>query len=271
MPILDLTKARWKFRDASSAKSAAWLPATVPGCVHTDLLAAGKIPDPFYGVNELDLQWIEERDWEYRAEFTATAALLREDRVELCADGLDTVATVFLNGKKIAATDNMFVAHRWNVKPRLRAGRNELVVRFRSAMDYLRKTRTDFTPPRESNDPVGNCVRIRKQQCQFGWDWGPRFVTAGIWRDIRLEAGPANRLAHVRVAQTHADSGQSVTLNLTPELARPDSKATHWVTLSLAGQTIVESDDLSFAVPSPRLWWPAGQGEQPLYDLTVTA
>lgn len=304
MPTLPLASARWKFRDAS-AKSSAWLPATVPGCVHTDLLAVGKIPDPFYGTNELDLQWIEERDWEYRAEFTVTAALLREERVELCADGLDTVATVTLNGKKIAATENMFIAHRWDVKRLLRTGKNELVVRFRSAMDYIRKTR-DFTPPRACNDPVGGCVRIRKEQCQFGWDWGPRFVTAGIWRDLRLEAGPAPRLAHVRVAQHHAADG-AVTLNLSPELTGSADRVTYWVTLSLDGHVVarIESGtgvppvgstaawhgrpahdseshgqdaratllptNLALQIPDPQLWWPAGQGEQPLYDLVVTA
>jgi beta-mannosidase len=267
MPTLDLCNARWQFRDTTSKT---WLAATVPGCVHTDLLAAGKIPDPFYGINELDLQWIEERDWEYRTTFNVTAALLAESEIALCADGLDTVATVFLNGKKIATTDNMFIAHRWAVKKHLRADRNELVIRFRSAMDYIRKTR-DFTPPRACNDPVGGCVRIRKEQCQFGWDWGPRFVTAGIWRAIRLEAGSINRLAHVRVSQTHTDSGCHVSLTLAPELARPETKVTYWVTLALDGRPLVESDNLSFDVPSPQLWWPAGQGEQPLYDLTVTA
>ncbi len=266
IPTLDLSRARWQFRDTTSKT---WLPAAVPGCVHTDLLAAGKIPDPFHGTNELDLQWIEERDWEYQTTFTINAALLREERVELCADGLDTVATVTLNGKKIGASENMFIAHRWDVKRHLRAGKNEIVVRFRSAMDYIRKAR-DFVQPQAYNDPVGGCVRIRKEQCQFGWDWGPRFVTAGIWRDLRLEAGPAPRLAHVRVTQDHRPNGQ-VFLSLAPHFENPPESVTNLVTLSLKGRVLVETSDLSFAVPDPQLWWPAGQGEQPLYDLVVTA
>lgn len=267
MPTLDLSRAKWQFRDTASKT---WLPATVPGCVHTDLLAAKKIPDPFFGTNELDLQWIEDRDWEYRATFTASAALLAESEVALCADGLDTAATVTLNGKKVATTDNMFISHRWNVKKLLRPGANELVIRFRSAMDYIAKTRTEFTPPNNFNDAKGGgCVRIRKEQCQFGWDWGPRFVTAGIWRGIRLEARSANRLAHVHIAQAHTDG--RVTLTLTPALATADTTATYSVKLFLAGRSVVETSDLSFAVPSPQLWWPAGQGEQPLYDLAVTA
>ena len=270
MPTLDLSKARWQFRDTSSKT---WLPATVPGCVHTDLRRAKQIPDPFYGTNELGLQWIEERDWEYKATFTASAALLSESGIELVADGLDTVATVYLNGKKIASTDNMFVGHRWQVKKLLRPGANELRIVFGSAMRYIREARPDFIVPSEFNDPVGGCVRIRKQQCQYGWDWGPRFVTAGIWRGLRLEARSVNRLAHVRVTQLHTGSPArtAVSLSLSPELALPDPRVTYWVTLSLGGNPVVESDSLSFAVPNPQLWWPAGQGEQPLYDLAVTA
>jgi beta-mannosidase len=273
MPTLDLAKTRWQLRDTTSKS---WLPATVPGCVHTDLRRAKKIPDPFYGTNELGLQWIEERDWEYRTTFTASAALLSESDIELVADGLDTVATVFLNGKKIATTDNMFIGYRWPVKPLLRAGANELRIVFGSAMRYIREIRADFTPPWEFNDPVGNCVRIRKQQCQFGWDWGPRFVTAGIWRGIRLEARSVNRLAAVRVTQAHTENGRRVSLSLAPELARADESATYSVTLSLNGKTVAQTsgayaDELGFEVPSPQLWWPAGQGEQPLYDLTVIA
>src|SRR5437870_2115749 len=101
----------------------------------------------------------------------------------------------------------MFVAHRWDVKQLLRAGDNVLEVRFASAAKHVRTTRTGFTPPAEFNDPVGNCVRIRKQQCQFGWDWGPRFVTAGIWRGLRLEGWSGGRLEHVRVTQQHRPDG----------------------------------------------------------------
>lgn len=270
MISINLNSASWKFRDAS-ARNEAWLRATVPGCVHTDLRRADKIPDPFYGTNELDLQWIGERDWEYRTHFNVSEKLLAENEIELIADGLDTVATVYLNGKKIAATENMFIGYRWSVKPVLHAGVNELRIVFASALNYIRASHTEFVPPIEFNDPAGNSVRIRKQPCQFGWDWGPRFVTAGIWRALRIEARSVNRLAHVRVAQTHSNSGRGVSLSLAPELAHADPKVTYWVTLFLDGWPVVESDDLSFAVPSPQLWWPAGQGAQPLYDLTITA
>jgi len=238
--------------------------------VHTDLLAAGKIPDPFFGCNELGLQWIGHRDWEYRLVFEADAAFADCEAVELVADGLDTVATVTLNGRRIAATENMFVGHRWNVKTLLRSGPNELRIHFRSARDYLEKTRTEFTPPKEYCDPVGNSVRIRKQACQFGWDWGPRLVSAGIWRDLRLEGWNDNRLADVRIKQTHHRNG-SVTLAFTPEFVRKDAKASLSGAISLGGQVVAEIINHKSKIINPSLWWPSGQGAQPLYDVEISA
>ena len=264
MHRLSLATAPWRFRDCSGRK---WLPATVPGCVHTDLRRAGKIPDPFWGRNELNLQWIEERDWEYRVVFTTPARLLAEEIIELAADGLDTLATVTLNGRELGRTDNMFIAHRWNVKSFLRPGRNLLSIRFGSAAAYIRTHRTGHRP-REFNDPVGRCQVLRKQQCQFGWDWGPRFVTAGIWRDLRLEGWSGNRLESVRVTQAHASDG-SVTLALSPELARAERGVTCRHRLKLGDVLIAEGTGNSVHIAHPQHWWPRGHGGQPLYTLAV--
>jgi beta-mannosidase len=273
MSVFALASSPWQFRESGDNT---WLPAIVPGCVHTDLLRAGRIPDPFFGTNELDLRWIEERDWEYRTHFVAPASLQAHEVIELVADGLDTVATVILNGREVARTDNMFVGYRWKVKSLLRPGRNELRIVFHSALNYIRSERTGFTPPREFNDPVGNCVRVRKQQCQFGWDWGPRFVTAGIWRDIRLEGWTSNRLSGVQVSQRHR--GGRVTLGLTPEFARAGRNAVCTAVLRLGDREVARAEFTTddgrtheLRIPAPELWWPAGQGEQPLYDLEVSA
>jgi beta-mannosidase len=264
MRVQPLATSTWRFRDCSGS---AWLPAAVPGCVHTDLLRAGRIPDPFWGANELKLQWIDERDWEYATEFMAGAALLAEPVVELVADGLDTLATVALNGVEVARTENMFLGHRWNVKRLLRPGPNILSIRFASATRYIKTARPEHRP-RDINDPVGGCTRIRKEQCQFGWDWGPRFVTAGIWQDLRLEAWGGNRLESIAVTQSHARSG-AVTLRLRPELARPEARPRlHW-RLTLPGMRPQTGTGDRIVVPRPRLWWPHGQGEQPLYTLEV--
>jgi beta-mannosidase len=265
MRVLPLSAAGWQFRDTK--RDALWRPAVVPGCVHDDLRHHGLIPDPFWAGNEADLQWIEERDWDYRAGFSVPAALRAETTVDLVAEGLDTVATVFLNGRKVASTDNMFGGYRWNVKPLLRAGENELRIRFGSAMKYVRTHRTGHRP-REINDPVGRSTAIRKQQCQFGWDWGPRFVTAGIWRDIFLEGWSDNRLESIKLRQEHRKNG-SVVIHLKPELAKTDPTAIcHW-RLSLGSVTVSEGRGPKIVVEHPQLWWPNGQGEQPLYQLAV--
>ena len=263
MRVVPLAPLPWRFRDCSGSS---WLPATVPGCVHTDLRRAGAIPDHLRGTNEAGLQWIDERAWEYSAEFEAGAALLGEEVVELVADGLDTVATVRLNGTEVARTENMFIGYRWDVKPLLREGPNRLSIRFDSAMRYIRTERTGHRP-REINDPVGGCTIIRKEQCQFGWDWGPRYVTAGIWRDIRLEGWSVNRLDGVAVTQHHARNG-TVTLTLAPELARRGSRAVCRWRIS-NGFAVSSGEGTRIVIRRPRLWWPNGQGDPSLYTLEV--
>ena len=270
MQTLTLSNAGWKFRDATDATR--WRSASVPGCVHRDLLHHALIPDPFYGTNELDLQWIEQHDWEYRATFRVSATLLDEDEIDLVCDGLDTLATVFLNGRKIATSDNMFEPLRLSVKRGLRVGSNELRFLFESAGRAVKTLRPEHQP-KEFNDSVGRCSVLRKQQCQFGWDWGPRFVTAGIWRDLRLEAWTGNRLVTARVEQTHARDGR-VTVHIAPQLARADHNVTHYVTLSLGDEIVAiasgKTSDLILEVPRPQLWWPNGHGAQPLYTVSLT-
>ena len=264
MKQFSLSDSAWQFRNCAGPE---WLPAEVPGCVHTDLRRAGRIPDPFWGVNEASLQWIEEADWEYRTTFTVPDRLAIEDELELVADGLDTVATVTLNGRVVARTENMFTGHRWAVRKFLKPGANEFTIRFGSAMKYIRDTRPGHQP-REFNDPVGRSQVIRKQQCQFGWDWGPRFVTAGIWRDIRLEAWSDNRLENVRVTQQHAPDGR-VTLRLAPELASPAPRARCRWRLALNSIAVATGEGPEIVVAHPQLWWPNGHGSQPLYTLEV--
>ncbi|MDB6167746.1 MAG: csxA 1 [Verrucomicrobia bacterium] len=271
MTTLPLASASWQFRDATEGTR--WRSATVPGCVHRDLLRHRLIPDPFFGTNELDLQWIEQHDWEYRASFRVPAALLDEQHVDLVCDGLDTLATVYLNGRRIAGSENMFVPLRAALRPRLRAGRNELRFRFASAGRALKKTRPGHQP-KEFNDSVGRCSVFRKQQCQFGWDWGPRFVTAGIWRDLRLEAWSDNRLTGARILQTHSPRGR-VSLAIVPELLRADRGVVYYMTLSSGGTIVaIASGDaraLTKEVPEAQLWWPNGHGAQPLYTVKLIA
>lgn len=272
MQSLSLASLRWRFRQCGKK---AWRPATVPGCVHADLYRQGKIPDPFWGQNELSLQWIEECDWEYEARFELPASWEASEVVELVADGLDTVALITLNHHEVARTENMFVGKRWDVKPLLRRGANVLSIRLQSAMKYVRETRTEFTAPVNYSDPVGGCTRIRKQQCQFGWDWGPRFVTAGIWRDLRLEGWSRTVLRDFKVTQVHDGKG-GVELVISPEWAGLIDDIEWSVAVSLHEVPVVTVDSrgpgaMRCLIAAPQLWWPAGQGGQTLYAITLRA
>jgi beta-mannosidase len=245
----------WKFFEPRRRR---WFAARVPGCVHLDLRRHRLIADPFWADNERGLDWIEREDWIYATRFEVSAALLARQHVDLVADGLDTVAAITLNGRPLGRVENMFVGHRFPVRDRLRRGRNELRIRFTSPMDYIRRHRPRDHYP-EWNDPVGGCSVIRKQQCSFGWDWGPRFPTCGIYKPIRLEAYDGRRLDTVRVRQVHHRG--RVTLQLKadqPVRAR----------LLFAGRLVAEGTD-RLTVRAPRLWWPNRLGRQPLYELLV--
>lgn len=252
----------WKFQ-APDART--WLPASVPGCIHTDLLQHKLIKDPFWGSNELDLQWIGERDWSYRCEFQISSAHLAHDQLDLVADGLDTLATVRLNGQVISQTENMFIGYRFPIRSAVRRGKNVLTICFHTPSPYIAKRRqpTDFP---ESNDPVGGSSHIRKQPCSFGWDWGPRLVTCGIFRDISLEAWSNNRIASVQLTQCH--SRNAVEVRATPELAQKGPGQIRG-TISLHGEVVGHFTNGKVRVKNPELWWPAGQGDQPLYTVDL--
>ena len=275
MERIDLGGA-WRVTRAGSTEA---IPAAVPGNVHTDLLAAGKIPDPYYRDNEDRLQWIGLADWEYRRMFSVPAGLLRCDAVRLCCDGLDTLATIRINGRRVGQTDNMFRRYEFDVRNVLRPGENEISVRFGSAERYVaRRDRARHLPEWSAPRWVAGRCQLRKEQCNFGWDWGPTLVTCGIWRDIYLLACDEARLTDVHVQQTHR--GGQVKLEVTAEaerekLRRGPLRAA--MTVSLNGQPVAEADapfrrgqaTVTLPIRTPRLWWPNGMGDQPLYEVTV--
>lgn len=251
--------------EVSFPRDGAWYPARVPGCVHTDLYRNGLIPDPFYGTNENDLQWVEREDWSYRCVVKVDERTLQQEQVELMADGLDTLATIRLNGTVVGATENMFRTYRFPIRDLLRPGENRLEIDFRNTLDYIAEHEA-WQPYRERNDPVGGRSRIRKAQYQYSWDWGPRFVTCGIWRSLRIEAWSGARLDGVRVGQTHRPTGE-VELTLTPEIVGDAESCVLEAELELDGRRVASFTDGRAVVSTPRLWWPNGQGEQPLYTL----
>ncbi|HEY0256859.1 MAG TPA: glycoside hydrolase family 2 protein [Candidatus Methylacidiphilales bacterium] len=253
----------WKFRQLKG-KDDKWLSARVPGCVHADLLHHKRIPDPFWGDNELQLAWMEEAGWTYRCEFTVGSGLRSREHIDLVVEGLDTLAILRLNSREIAKTESMFFGFRVDVASSLKPGRNLLEITFLNPMSYIRarKSPTDFA---EWNDPVGGASHIRKEQCSFGWDWGPRFPTAGIYLPIQLEAWDENRIESVRVTQSHRP-GQ-VILNLAPATTTGTGQFRH--TVSLAGKVVSSGPGLQAEISAPQLWWPNGHGDQPLYDVRL--
>jgi len=258
----------WRFKQAGTSR---WLKAQVPGCVHSDLRRNKRIPDPFQGNNEHELRWIEEADWTYRLEFKAGARLLNEDVIELVAEGLDTLATVMLNGETIATNDNMFVEHRIPVKAKLKAGMNCLEIHFHNPMDHIRKRQPELGPM--TGDFVGGRQQIRKQQCSFGWDWGPRLATAGIYLPIRLEGWSVNRLEAYRLEQSH--ESDACTLRVADvETGRKGKRFRLRARLAFGKKVVAESEGalsetIALDVKQPKLWWPNGLGDQPLYEFSL--
>ena len=272
MHMQSLTGA-WQFRQAGTEE---WLSASVPGGVHTDLLALGRIPDPFVGDNERRVQWVADADWEYRRTFTVEPEMLDEERIFLVCDGLDTLATVELNDKVLGHTDNMFRQYRWDVTSALRVGTNELNIAFVSPVQYVR-ARQAARPLQGVPQAIPGGPHLRKAPCQFGWDWGPQLPPIGIWKDIRLEGYDAARLADVHLRQHHANGEVRVEVEAEVETFEPvTGPLALAVTIIAPDGSIIkktfevsETSKVSIPIANPQLWWPNGWGDQPLYHVQV--
>ena len=184
----------WELQRAGSGQR---FPATVPGCVHTDLLKAGAIEDPFYRDNELKVQWIGETDWIYSRSFSVGEDVLARDRVLLRCQGLDTLAVVTVNRREVGEADNMYRLWEFDIKPLLRLGENRISIRFNSVIRHIQQKEKDRSLP--GWFPRSGRSWVRKEPCNFGWDWGPVLVTAGIWRAISIEAFDVARIADLHV------------------------------------------------------------------------
>ena len=267
----------WQFREITPAQPgppAEWRPATVPGDIHLDLLANKLIPDPFFGTNEAKLQWIDKAAWEYRTNLDATPALLRREHVDLVFEGLDSLAEVTLNGHPVLTADNAFRGWRADIKPLLRPGPNELHITFPSPLATA--SAIALADRYHGQTPAADKTYLRKAAYEYGWDWGPVFVTSGIWRPVHLEAWDDARIQDLHIRQR----------DISPALARLEAQidvqsaaATH-ATLRLSyalnghTQELRQTFDLTpgvnhltlpLEIPRPSLWYPNGYGDQPLY------
>jgi beta-mannosidase len=276
MQSLSLNGA-WQVRQCGKATTYA---ARVPGCVHEDLLRAGAIGDPYFRDNEIKEQWIGEAAWEYTRTFDVPATLLACARVLLECDGLDTFATITLNGRRIARTDNMFRTWRFDVRHALRAGRNTITVRFASVLPYLRKRQAERRlncVKSVPHEPAGRGY-VRKMQCNFGWDWGPVLVTCGIFRALRIVAYDVARSADVLVQQEHVRGAVTLDVRTTVTRVRRTAGMQARVCVQQGRRLVAEicvpvargAAHARLRIADPALWWPRGLGAQPLYTVTVT-
>lgn len=262
----------WKFRQAGTEE---WLAATVPGGVHTDLLALSRIPDPFYGDNEKRVAWVAQQDWQYKYAFSVPLEILQREHIWLVCDGLDTLAAVTLNGLHLGETANMFRQYRWEVKSLLNPDHNEIRIFFDSPVNHIAQKNTARTLLGVSQALVG-APHIRKAPCQFGWDWGPQLPPIGIWKDIRLEAFDSARLTEVHLRQIHADGKVRIEARLEVDQWHPNLSAILQITTpdgsqqtSSAALRVETGNQLSIQIDHPQLWWPNGLGDQPLYRVKV--
>jgi beta-mannosidase len=248
------------------------IPAIVPGVVHTDLLRAGLIPDPFDGDNEAAQQWIGSTVWRYETEFDwSDDGGVRHDLVAL---GLDTVATIELNGQLIARRENQHRSYRFDVRAALVAGINRLAITFAAPVDTVEARAAEHgARPHVNHHPFN---QLRKSAANFGWDWGIDVATSGIWRPIGLESWSGERVSSVRpLVNVEAGDGVAI-VHVAIERASDDFDD---VPVSVRvgevdGSGIVAAGGTEATVvvrvPDAKLWWPIGHGEQPLYDVLVT-
>lgn len=271
----------WRFRQARLEN---WYPATVPGTVHTDLMANGLIEDPYFRLNERGVQWVDKEDWIYRTRFRADDTLLAKERIELVFEGLDTYADVYLNGDRVLAADNMFRRWRTEVKALLRQGENELEVYFHSPVkvDLPKHDSLPYRYPAD-NDQSANggllgkriSVFARKAGYHYGWDWGPRLVTSGIWRPVYLEGWNGLRIADVFYRQTEVTPRRArVEVEVEIDAVRDLPRAA--VTVESPAEGIAASVatplraginrvTVPLEIDRPRLWWTRELGEPHLY------
>ena len=283
---INLTE-NWTFRSVDDKQ---WNNAMVPGTIHTDLIAIGKIDNPFYRLNEHDVQWVDKKDWIYRTSFELTEDVLNKQNSYLEFSGLDTYAKIFLNDTLLANTNNMFRSYDIYVKDFLKLGTNKLEVLLESPIKkgIQKHDQLGYSIPVSGNDlaEIGKVegdkrvsVFNRKAGYHFGWDWGPRLVTSGIWKSVKLKSWDQFKINDLYIQQEILDEtailNASINLTVDKDIVSKDIRVdiivdgdlveTSAVTLK-SGENNLE---VPFEIKDPKLWWPNGMGEQALYNIEV--
>ncbi len=251
------------------------LKAQVPGSVLADLLDAKKIEDPYLELNEYAARDLLIHDYSYERTFDVEDAVLLSDRAELVFYGLDTLADIYLNGKLLAATNDMHRTYRFNVKALLFNGENSLKVEFHSPIKFVNhEDETNDITYVSTGSMHGNGA-LRKAHYMFGWDWGPQLPDIGIWRGVEIQYANDAVISDTRIHQKHENGEVKVTVDVTLERFQPNVYTAECVLTKPDGteqKQLVQAEDLcsfDFDVQNPELWWPNGWGEHPLYLVQV--
>ncbi|KAH9490421.1 hypothetical protein Btru_035139 [Bulinus truncatus] len=284
---LDLTGDNWQV--TSDGHTDIRVASKVPGSVHTALYDSGLIPDPLYRDNDVKLAWVGRSNWAYKQIFTVSSNIISSKRIQLVCEGLDTIATISLNGTEVGHSDNMFVRRVIDVTDQVKAGKTNLEVYFKSpvqeALDRVNRSNYVIPPECPSSVQNGECHvnQIRKEQCSFSWDWGPSFPTVGIWKPIYIEAFDTAVIRDVTAVVNKVASQWQVIVEVAFDVQGANDVKGR-VTSNLSGLNLTSTQDVTlsasnnyvkFIISVPDiinvpLWWPNGYGSQPLFDLKVT-
>ncbi len=270
--IVQEIKDGWEFSRAGKEE---WLPSEVPGTVHTDLLANKKIDDPYYRLNERSEQWIDKEDWIYRTVFQVPEEILNKQNITIVFYGLDTYADILLNGEKILSADNMFRIWEADCRKYLKSGRNILKVYFKSPIEAGLKKLSEHgfsLPAVNDQSETGGLgdkrvsVFTRKAGYHYGWDWGPRFVTSGIWRPVFIKAWNTARienflLINKNVSELQVDMTASFTINASDSqnLRLNISIDNRIFKKYFHVKTGLNKVDIDIVIKNPELWWCNGR------------
>lgn len=276
---LEEINENWHFKSESDT---AWISASIPGCIHTDLLHHKIIEDPYYRLNEQSQQWIGEKDWIYRTEFKVSDVIRNKDHINLIFKGLDTYADVYLNDSLILSANNMFRSWEIPVKDLLREELNTLKIYFHNVFK-INMPKYENAPyelqamPNNDQADIKLNMYSRKAGFHYGWDWGPRLITAGIWRPVYIEGWNDFKILNVHYIQKEVSNEQAqIIANLLIQSNKSEQTkieikheqntlASKKINLA-AGQNNVS---LEFTIDNPKLWWTNGLGEQPLYEMVA--
>lgn len=245
--------------------------ASVPGSVYNDLLNADLIEDPYFRDNEYNALEISRNNYEYQRTFEISDEILQSDMVYLLCKGLDTICDVYLNGTLVSSTNNMHRTYEFDVKNYIQKGMNNIKILFHSPVEYVEKM-DDQDHLISSSCAVRGISHIRKASCMFGWDWGPKLPDMGIWRDIAIVYGNTGRIKDMYIRTRPSEAQYLVDVELENDIMKNSDAIVNKITITDEnGNSVTETSTgttVSLVIENPKLWWPNGYGEQPLYTVT---